>query len=1496
MRYWKGFSLIEVLVALAVTVAVGGAIGTLLVRSQQTGRSSEAAEASTQLLRSLVGAIRISPAAWLPTQPGEERTLSPGDISKLLGERKDSFADPSLYTVRVRDATQQGASRKTFQVEVCVRAGAETLCQTQDISMPPVDVVYATAPAVRGGNYTPAPATAYVLLRILGPSGGAALASFAGQSFTQYGSYPLTLSPGAYALDARTASDARYTYEPSPSSLAVTLRASDAKEITVNYACATGAADLTVVPPEGMEAVPPGTVRLSPGDRDVSRGGLVPYLPPGSYTLNARDVQGGPYTYSPAYHPGQSLDVRTCETASATVAYRPVTGALRVVVNKAAGMAGSPTVRVSGPGLPSGKDITGTTTLENLVPGTYAVAPQDLLEDGVRFRGTASPANPAVEAGETATSTVSYAPVSAKLTVEVTGPSGAPAPSVRVTGPSGFSQSIGAYGSHPYGDLAPGTYGVQATTVSDSLYTYAPAPATASVSLAAGDRKTASVAYAPATGALRVTVQGLPAGASPSVVKVDGVPLSANPQTFPYQAPGNHTVQADTFTYGSYTYAPDAPSRTVLVSPGATATATVTYTQLQGVVDVTVSGLPPAAVGAGTAPFWTLTKPDGGTEQGRGSRTFSGMPTGTYRLTAADVTYGGITYRPTVSPASATLGNNGRIAFTVSYQAVTGALAVNISGLPSGVSASVVVTGPGGFSRTLTGSATLQDLTPGTYTLTPNSVTSLESTPYGTLTFVYQGTASPATVSVSAGATATASVAYAKQAGTVTVSIGNPAPKAGTASLTGPGGFSRSLSVNASTTSAYTFSGVPVGTYTLTPSDIYSTYLYKAAPASGNLTSGGTLSLSASYQPADGALSVTVSLPTGLPSPTVLLYQNGAEVGRFTGTSHTFTGLLPGTYEVRPQDIASGGYVYKAAPATVSVQAGKTASASLLYVKQSAYLSLTLKNVPSGATPTVRLTGSATYTYSASGTYELPLGSYSASADPLTAEGYTYTPVLSATSLNLSTPGSVYSLDVSYVENSAGISLAVSGLPSGVSATLSLSGPVSRSLNCGNGTCTFDRLLLGTYTLSAPDVRYGNYTYRATASPTSYTLSQAGQTATGTVSYQAVTGALAVTITTPAGMPAFSVEVRNSAGNLVATLTSAGTHALANLAPGTYQVVPKEATDADGIRYTAAGTSVAVTAGATATATVSYVKQAGTLSVSVSGLPSGCYATLTLTGAASRSLTLVLGRQSFTLPAGSYSASVGAGTCADGRVYRPSPASFSFALSTGGTSTQDISFNLSKGGLTLRVSGLPAGATVSLSVSGPGYSNTVALGNGSQTLADVPAGSYTVTAPAYTVNACRRYDPSPATATANVPDGGTGSASFAYGLVSTCSLTVTVSRVYPNTAEWPTKAPPALWLQENGANWRDISNPGTYTYDGTQLTPGAVYNTSPASGYITQIGANCFIGCWERRYWLLETTGFPHTAGSGSATATATWRAYKCYQSGLAWVCDVWDGSRWVRR
>jgi hypothetical protein len=54
---------------------------------------------------------------------------------------------------------------------------------------------------------------------------------------------------------------------------------------------------------------------------------------------------------------------------------------------------------------------------------------------------------------------------------------------------------------------------------------------------------------------------------------------------------------------------------------------------------------------------------------------------------------------------------------------VKGSLQVSVTGLPNGVNASVTVTGPEGFSRSLTASNTLGSLTPGTYTIAAASVT-----------------------------------------------------------------------------------------------------------------------------------------------------------------------------------------------------------------------------------------------------------------------------------------------------------------------------------------------------------------------------------------------------------------------------------------------------------------------------------------------------------------------------------------------------------------------------------------------------------------------------------------------------------------------------------------------------------------------------------------------------------------------------------------------------
>ena len=81
-------------------------------------------------------------------------------------------------------------------------------------------------------------------------------------------------------------------------------------------------------------------------------------------------------------------------------------------------------------------------------------------------------------------------------------------------------------------------------------------------------------------------------------------------------------------------------------------------------------------------------------------------------------------------------------------QPATGALQVDITGLPAGIAAAVVVEGPGGFTQQLTQSRTLSALSVGPYTVSAGTVSG----------FTAQVSGSPATVS--AGATVLVRVAY----------------------------------------------------------------------------------------------------------------------------------------------------------------------------------------------------------------------------------------------------------------------------------------------------------------------------------------------------------------------------------------------------------------------------------------------------------------------------------------------------------------------------------------------------------------------------------------------------------------------------------------------------------------------------------------------------------------------------------------------------------------
>src|SRR4029079_7253317 len=148
--------------------------------------------------------------------------------------------------------------------------------------------------------------------------------------------------------------------------------------------------------------------------------------------------------------------------------------------------------------------------------------------------------------------------------------------------------------------------------------------------------------------------------------------------------------------------------------------------------------------------------------------------------------------------------SSGDHALPVSPRAPKGALDLAVSGLPVGATAAITVTGPAGFTRWVTGSATLSELAAGTYTIAAANITA------GGDVF---GPSSPTqTVTVSAGSVhATASVAYAITTGSLAVTVaGLPSGASTMLSVSGPNGFSASLNP------ASTLQGLVPGTYVVT--------------------------------------------------------------------------------------------------------------------------------------------------------------------------------------------------------------------------------------------------------------------------------------------------------------------------------------------------------------------------------------------------------------------------------------------------------------------------------------------------------------------------------------------------------------------------------------------------------------------------------------------------------------------------------------------------------
>ena len=320
-----------------------------------------------------------------------------------------------------------------------------------------------------------------------------------------------------------------------------------------------------------------------------------------------------------------------------------------------------------------------------------------------------------------------------------------------------------------------------------------------------------------------------------------------------------------------------------------------------GTLQVNISGLP-SGVNASVKVTGT-----GFTQDLTATQTLSGRAVGSYTVTAASVTSGGLTYIGTVTGSPATVVANATSTVTVTYAvnpASLGTLQVNVNGVPGGSTGNVTVTGPNGFSQNLSVTTTLNGLVPGSYTVTAANLSS------GGLTYIGTVTGSPATVT--ANTTSTVSVSYAvnpANLGTLQVNLVVPGGGNGNVSISGPNGFSQTI--NATTT----LSGLVPGAYTLNASNVPGT------GSSANFTLGGTVSgtstvvagstatATVTYAAITGALRITVNgLPAGVNANIAVNSATTSFSTTVTATT-TLTGLAPNNYFVTTLNARASGAI-----------------------------------------------------------------------------------------------------------------------------------------------------------------------------------------------------------------------------------------------------------------------------------------------------------------------------------------------------------------------------------------------------------------------------------------------------------------------------------------------------------------------------------------------------------------------------------------------------------
>ena len=750
-------------------------------------------------------------------------------------------------------------------------------------------------------------------------------------------------------------------------------------------------------------------------------------------------------------------------------------------------------ITISGP---SGfnRALGGSSTIAELTPGRYTVSANTVRVASGTNAGVYAPTTTTqsidVGGGPPTSATVTYAPVAAIVDVPVTGLPQGVASLVTLTPPNGADITVTT--SSKINPAATGHWLMTARPVLNAGFTYTPSPTSGEGNAVAGDTLRFPVTYALSTGALAVAVTGLPASAAPSVSVSgpDGFTRTVTGTvTLTDLAPGSYTVTAPSVASGGISYAPSAPTQKVTVSASLVAApALIAYSAQVGSLTISAAGLP-----TGAQATYSLAV-NGATRSITGDATIDSLAPGNYTVTASNVTANGFAYAPSASSAIVTVAAHTTATLRFTYGVTTGVLQINASGLPSGGSADISITGPSGFARNVSSTTTLSGLTPGRYAVTARDVR-LASGSY---------VATPALQNVdivAGGAILTANVSYAPRPAVVEVNVTGLAVGSAAITLTAPSG--QDIAVTGTTRIA----PASVGRWQLVAAPVSAGgYNYIASPttAENTVALGDTLRFAVNYTLTTGAIAVAVGgLPQGASGSVSV---TGPNSYRSTANSTTtLVGLTPGTYTLTASTVTVGGLPYTPTPTTqsVTVTASLVASpAQVDYAVPGGRIAFNLTGMPAGVVPTFLLAGpNGTTTVTGTAVLTVSAGTYTMSANSVSGGGVTYTPTPASRSLTVninSTTFAAFTYASSGGASTGRLAFNVTGLPANTNPSFSLTGVNGTTTIIG--TATVDPVIAGSYTLTANNLTSGGTTYVPAPSSMPITINT-GTTTTASIAY-----------------------------------------------------------------------------------------------------------------------------------------------------------------------------------------------------------------------------------------------------------------------------------------------------------------------------------------------------------------------------------------------------------